>query len=200
MSDIERLGLGKIIETPQERDAVHIAVVPMKVFCSENSYGGMQPGTRVGFLPGHSDTVADADSRDYSSNIKPIGIIDPFLDVGVRNGQTVWVYLFPGTVTGLRHHWEHPAFNEAEEAAAKMSDSERWLRTFAEQYNFDYDDMLSKALNPDADEWGAYIVARGVDLHSRPGEHDEFWRQLEAYSGQTFDGAHKDKVGWSCSC
>lgn len=40
----ESLGLGKIITTPQQRDAIHVAVAPV-VANSE-----LKPGQRVGFV------------------------------------------------------------------------------------------------------------------------------------------------------
>jgi hypothetical protein len=39
-----------------------------------------------------------------------IGIVDPFLDQPVRPGEEFWVFVYPNTITGMRHYWQHPAF------------------------------------------------------------------------------------------
>jgi hypothetical protein len=92
MSDLK---LGQIITTPQNKDAVHVAVAPVKA-------GELLiPGTRVSLANG----VAVQDFED-----KAVGIVDPFLQRSVQVGESFWLFMFPGTTTGLRHEWFHPAF------------------------------------------------------------------------------------------
>lgn len=96
MSDVLSL-LGKTydVSEPETRDAIHIAVIRLepltKVFA----------GQRVGLTEGKADPDAPA----------KVGIVDPFLsEVFVFPGRKVFIYLFPGSITSLRHVWEHPAF------------------------------------------------------------------------------------------
>lgn len=92
----EALGLGKIITTSQHRDSVHIAVCP--VVAAETLF----PGQHVGLTGG-----------DHATGKGPsVGIVDPFLTTRVKPGERFWLYLYPGSVTSLRHVWEHPAFPE----------------------------------------------------------------------------------------
>jgi len=75
---------GKLITDPQaRRDAVHVAVIPATAPCV------LQPGQRL-----------------------QSGVVDPFLTESVQPGQRYWLFLFPGTVTGIRHVWSAPAFPE----------------------------------------------------------------------------------------
>ena len=88
--------LGKTISGTAFRDCIHVAVAP--VTAGED----LSPGERVALL----------DGKVYGQGIlNPIGIVDPFLDEQVKKGERVWILLFPGTITDLRHVWKHPAFS-----------------------------------------------------------------------------------------
>ena len=101
--------LGQLIVTgDRRRDAVHIAVAP--VTATES----LQPGQHVGLAsPGDTDRVGPSDS--------PIGIVDPYLTDCVEPGERFWLFLYPGTVTSLRHVWSHPAFVPRPPMAARAS-------------------------------------------------------------------------------
>lgn len=91
------LGIGKLVENDgQGRDAIHVAVVPVIAAVR------LRPGCRVGL---------DEDGRaEISETRHCIGIVDPFLEEWVEEGQKFWLFLYPGTITSLRHVWTHPAF------------------------------------------------------------------------------------------
>jgi hypothetical protein len=88
--------LGKLIESNAFRDAVHIAVAP--VVAGET----LSPGRHV--------KLGDDLRATSGGASETIGIVDPFLTADVQQGQRFWLFLYPNTVTGLRHAWTHPAF------------------------------------------------------------------------------------------
>ena|SRR3990167_8584641 len=122
MSD--NLNLGHLITTPQQRDAVHVAVAP--VVAAQR----LKPGMRIGLL-------ADGRAAD-ESDTKTIGVVDPFLLLPVEKGERFWMFLYPGSITSLRHDWTHPAFNGAQAAAPAQQDkaeSMKWMEQFADRHH-----------------------------------------------------------------
>lgn len=99
--------LGQLIgDGDRQRDAIHVAVA--SVTAAER----LVPGQRVGLVrPGSFEWVGPC--------ADPIGIVDPFLNEAVQVGHRFWLLLFPGTITGLRHIWKHPAFTNTAIAARK---------------------------------------------------------------------------------
>ena len=93
--------LGQLIEDgDRRRDAIHIAVAPV------TAAGRLAPGQHVGLVEeGNLELVGPCD--------RPIGAVDPFLAAEVEPGQRFWLFLYPNTITGLRHVWTHPAFTAA---------------------------------------------------------------------------------------
>ncbi len=97
--------LGRLIEDGERRrDAVHIAVAPAV------AAQRLTPGQHVGLI--RDDDLELAGPCDQN-----IGVVDPFLAANVEPGRRFWLFLYPGTVTGLRHVWTHPVFTKA---AAKV--------------------------------------------------------------------------------
>ena len=91
------LKLGKLLDATDshQRDAVHIAIAAV------TSSEVLPPGQHVGLVgPDRVGTNAD----------RKIGIVDPFLTEDVQPEQLFYVWLYPGTITSLRHVWSHPAF------------------------------------------------------------------------------------------
>lgn len=178
MSDVK---LGQLIEGEAERDCVHVALAP--VVAAE----ALSPGEHVGI---------QTDGRVGMSD-KPIGIVDPFLTHEIQEGEKFWLILYPNTVTGMRHHWNHPAFGAADLDSA-VDESRRWLRAFASEWGMDFDEMVNAAVNPK----GNYICA-GTDLNG-PEElgrdHERFWQHIEIVTGKKFTDEHRETVAWRCAC
>lgn len=86
--------VGNLIDTNDaRRDAIHVAVAPVEA--AED----LLPGQHVGLVAGRASAEAES-----------IGVVDPFLTSPVLKGQRFWLFLYPNTVTSLRHVWTHPAF------------------------------------------------------------------------------------------
>ncbi len=101
MSDVPQLGK-LVTETGARRDCVHVAIVPVTAACP------LAPGQRGGFVKeGNTDLVGTA---RQDKPVEPLGIVDPFLTEEVRPGERFYLFLFPGTITGMRHVWSHPSF------------------------------------------------------------------------------------------
>lgn len=183
MSDV---ALGTVPPSNAERDAIHVAVIPMR------AAELLRPGQRVGIIrPG----VAGP-----SQNV--IGIVDPYLTDVVPKDCPFWLALIPGTVQGMRHHWQHSAFEEAPQSAADVDEdkhkAETWLREYAYQVS-PYDDP-GKAFNRLIDGLRTgELFFYGTDLHSFGDidEPEELKRNAELFLGISIDWG---RFEYSCSC
>lgn len=168
------LGLGKLIETKQFKDAVHIAVAPVKA--------GMRlsPGDRIGFN----------DDGTVGKSSKPIGIVDPFLETPIIEGKTFWMLMYPNTITALRHEWTHPEFDEQRlhkllgelDASLNGNGSKEWLESFAEDVGLSYDELIAAAKRhlKDGDE-----VYLNFDTPDRVyTDRQKFWEHFETMTGE----------------
>lgn len=92
--------VGKLITSDDaRRDAIHVAVAPVEAGESLDS------GCRVVL---DKQGKARLCARD---DPKAVGIVDPFLMTRVvLQGERFWLFLYPNSVTSLRHVWTHPAF------------------------------------------------------------------------------------------
>lgn len=175
MSDVK---LGQIIEGPAVRDAIHVAVAPMVA-----AYV-LTPGEHVGVL---KDGTA-------GESANPIGIVDPFLKKRVMAGETFWLCLYQFTVTGMRHHWSHPAFSDSaaapEATQAEVSPSEAWIRDYAKSLDIPYEELIDGA--KDYVENGNYF---GIGDNSGVDTSESFWSHFAALTGKVGSGNF-----FTCSC
>lgn len=171
--------LGHLIEGDAQRDAIHVAIAP--VVASEI----LPPGCKIAFVEGSQELVCGA--RE-----KSIGVVDPFLTEEVKKGQKFWMFLYPNTVTGMRHHWSHPAFDGE---PADRARSIEWLKDAAVKLGVDYDTLVcgySELETGDYINNGEYICDIWYGLE------EEFWHHHKIVTGR--DVPNKKRGGFTCSC
>jgi hypothetical protein len=161
------IGIGKLIDQERHRDAIHIAVAPIEAAHE------LRPGERIGIHEGKAFGAA-------VGLITAIGIVDPFLTHVILPGQKFYMFLFPGSISSLRHEWEHPAFVGVKPMSAPPPsdrvESEKWLREYAKMVNPHHaeggyywkktgEDRSYQILMDDLA--GNSITYHGLDMHSR---------------------------------
>lgn len=183
---MSNVSLGKFPNPGADRDAIHLAVVPVKA--SER----LRPGQRVGLL----------DDGTAGPATEVLGIVDPFLEDIVPRGVAFWLRLLPDTVTGMRHCWQHPAFAKEAVADTARSYSEQWLRNYANRMNtYDVEDGDEEAAFDRLIEGlrSGELYARGTDLHGlyELRDVDELKEHAETYLGISIDW---QDFRFTCSC
>ncbi len=182
--------IGKLIERGDYiRDAVHVAVIPMKAAHL------LHPGQHIGLV----------DQETAGSVEKPIGVVDPFLKTHVKAGERFWLCLYPGSITSLNHVWTHPAFHAVESKpeddpgpVPDKAASEKWLREYASRVSpHDEGDAAYYNLLGAISE--GRVFYHGSDLHSREELKDEEELKFHAQIvlGKTISF---DTFTFSCSC
>jgi hypothetical protein len=188
------------------RDAVHVAVV------SAEAGDKLTPGQDVGFS-GELSERGEQIAKAALLTVDPIGIVDPFLKGLVWPKQRFWLYLYPRTITSLRHQWTHPAFSDDPGSAysppSQKLASEQWLRSFIDRSDCpDYDTVIAAATgnhakNDEGDNYtysrndGEYLFFGGRDAHGEI--PDEFWDHIEIVTGQKIERGQRATY-FSCSC
>lgn len=124
MSDTK---LGQLIGFEAQRDAIHIAIAPVV------SAGSVKPGEHIGFM--------DDGRVGIRAKVK-LGIADPFLKADVQEGERFYMFLYPQTVTGMRHEWQHPEFPI--NFPACDNESKRSLEAMAERCGCSLERLLER--------------------------------------------------------
>ena len=188
--------IGRILEGTHHRDAIHMAVAP--VIAGER----LAPGQHVVFVEGSKETVRAGEKR--------LGIVDPFLTDWVEQGQQFWMFIYPNTITSLRHEWVHPAFDEAVPVVDKAA-SMRWMEDFAAKHYSHKDEWYhGTGRNYTAEEIieAAKDFLLSGDRHVQQGSESlrddtnptEFWPHFEAITGMKVAEYHRDQVPFCCTC
>lgn len=179
MTDVR---LGELAPANAQRDAIHVAVIP--------AVAGMdlQPGERVA-LSGNFAYVEVNDCRG-------LGIVDPFLSQAIKKGDRFYLLLLPNTVTGMRHHWEHPAVDNEDRghtAVCTPEESKNWLTNWLNVNGCpELDVIVAAAFNRHMpDEYAEYVTCKIDDGYFHVSGMDasgmiprEFWSHLENYVGE----------------
>ncbi len=180
---MDTLKLGQLIEGEQQRDATHIAVAPVVAFRS------LSPGEPVGLNEkGEADNLVK----------ETIGIIDPFLKARVPRGEKCWLFLYPGTVTGLRHEWTHPAFEPSRISHAEHeTKSHAWIAQHAAALGLTPDVLMDNAASWLDDSY--HIVQQGSERWRDTFSPTEFWHHYEIVTGKVVPQDMKQSF-YCCSC
>jgi hypothetical protein len=180
--------LGELVEGERERDAVHVAVIPVVAGAH------LQPGQRVRLVDGRALPVP--------TGATGVGVVDPFLTFdNVRHGERFWLLLYPGTITSLRHEWAHPAFPRVSDGEGKDS-AERWLKTFAAENDIGFRTLVDACLEGGYHSLGHNETAsqQMSESLSNPLVAELLWRHMEVYTGQRFAPDHRDGTYFGCAC
>lgn len=185
MSNPATLNIGKkITGQNQTKDAIHMAIAPVKAGAT--------------LTPGQHVTIADG--LAVPAKAIGVGIVDPFLAGNVQEGDEVWLFLYPGSITGLRHEWSHPCFPAQEARMDDKAYSERWLREYALRLKpYEEDDPDGAYQNLLSDLRNRELLGHGTDLHGSFDleDADTLFRHAEVILGQKFDIS---QFTFSCSC
>lgn len=166
--------LGTIIDAEQHRDAIHIAVEPVR------AAEWLNPGQHVGFVQGGFGRCVDT-----------VGIVDPFLEHSVEEGQYFWLLVYPRQISSLRHVWAHPKFDNPPQVSDQKARSETWIRNWIDSLDTDisYEVIVQTALSGDGEMYFGDEIYGAIP--------DEFWDHLEIVSGKKFT---KRATYFSCAC
>ena len=173
--------VGNLLGPEAARDAIHVAVEPA------TAAGLLEPGAPVKLVTGPGgEVVAEAAEAGDA-----IGIVDPFLREMVFKGARFFIFLFPRTITSLRHVWTHPAFEAAGEATpegptaaparAGKIETLKWLRDYAKRIDVKFEELVRRAAayvdGGDGMEVATWVAWDTPDL-------DLFWGHIEALTGK----------------
>jgi len=124
--------LGTIPKGDEGRDAVHVAIVPVQA---------------DEYLPAGVPVRLNAKSRAERCRVEDaIGVVDPFRPQSERDvlsGSWFWLCLYPKTITGLRHVWEHPCLPKFEAEpdrplsdipSTSVADSQKWIQDYVREH------------------------------------------------------------------
>jgi len=182
MSETTMALLGKLLGPEVTgRDAIHVAVVPV------TAAEFLSPGEHVGLL---------GDGKVGNGATPWVGIVDPYLTARVQPGERFFLFLYPRTITSLRHEWTHPAF------APRTTDTtpegaRAWVEAFAAELDQTYNRLMAAADLWVLDEEYTYDNSetyKDVDDAKWP----TFWKHYETLTDRKVED-HEARF-FTCSC
>lgn len=186
MSEIR---LGQLIDSKAARDAIHVAICP--VTAQEKLFAGQDVAV----------TDIDGNLMAYTSTDTGacLGIVDPYLKQPVFPDQRFYVFLYPNSVTGMRHHWHHPAFDDHQH---DQKESIEWLEDFACSAGMTYAELLEivkEYCRNGGEPWVQYGSDRARDAWYKR-DRSEFWKHFKRVTGLEKPVNPSCAEPFSCSC
>ena len=186
--------IGKLLEPGEQRDAIHVAVL---LVIAGHELG---PGEHVGLVPATTALMAmpggvitAISTRAGLPAERLIGIVDPFLPEPVKHGDRFFLFLYPNTVTDMRHHWAHPALETL--PAVNKAVSVKWINEYAQEIDEDPEVLIQAG--KDYIQSGEYLSDggkyEGVCLKN------EFWDHFEVITGIKVQVPARQSF-FTCSC
>lgn len=179
--------LGSLITEQAEKDAIHIAVAPATA--------------AVQLFPSQRVAMREDGSFEPATGDRALGIVDPFLSHPVPAGDRFWFVLFPGTVTGMRHEWQHPQFQRRQDSIVP-TDPKSVARANLERAA-DLCDMSYKGFIERLSEF----CESGEAFHMGTNESykeiifdEKFWADFELVTGFKPKEGSWPEMPFSCSC
>lgn len=185
------IGIGKLLglhrfEIPAERDAVHIAVIP--VIAAEP----LVPGDSVCLVEGESITV----KRCYAD--VRLGVVDPFITSNIEPGDEFYLFLEPGSITSLRHNWEHSAFEPKTEINPDKIHAKKVLEAISENCGMSLDEMMEAA-----NRWADYSEYTFENTEQYKNltinEWKNFWEAYQIYAKRNISKNQQQNF-FTCAC
>jgi hypothetical protein len=177
------IGIGSLCAPDAKRDAIHFACAPVEA-------GHMlDPGDRVVVKDGLAVQTHDQNW---------IGIVDPFLGETVKRGQRFWLILNPGSITAMRHAWEHPAFGD-EPPAVGADFAKQFLADTASEWDITYDQLIAGLTNYSKDEFFWFLDEEN-ESRSLWTSHDCPATLWDAFTAVTGIKVAKRAEYFTCSC
>ena len=175
--------LGTIIGDNEKRDAIHLAVLPVK------AGKPLMPGQYINL----KDGLAYPDSNG-------LGIVDPFIGGPIEPGQNFWMVLKPRIIKSLRHVWNHPSFpdeqvkNSEDFLSPEKAHAMHEITAIASGFGLSYDEIMSAANN--YLDYNDYLIQGGkFEGESIP---DIFWSYYTAITGRVNTTGYSNFLGCSC--
>lgn len=190
--------LGTIITDKKVgRDAVHLACLPVIV-----ADQWLVPGSHVGLTPNGTASAVVGSKR--------VGIIDPFLDSPVKQGQEVLLLIYPRTIESLRHVWSHPDIPDEPDTNA-VSGGGSHPRTPTRALLVEALDAVGRSLEfpvtgevlLEAMDGGGYINTGASDLHGAvtiPYTLWDMFRDVHGRRAVNDPTGPGDGVYFTCAC
>lgn len=175
--------VGRFLRGDENRDAVHFALAPVKA--AEK----LKPGQHI--------SVADGKALSGGDHI---GIVDPFLRRDVEPDEFVWIFLYPNTITSLRHEWVHPAFAPSEAPDELRLAFEFVAQTCGKTYSALMEDMQSYNWSLEHSDWGNYIIDNSERYKN---VEEDAWKKAWAHYERVTGEKPRDKYlsgPYTCSC